>query len=245
MKNKTIIILGITLVGLSFAVAGFFLEEKEVSLNLKKEEKSAEEGELLKVDFEAQEKEENGSDLEKKITENSSENRKISEIEKEAEEKKDPSQIDGIKNNLVSWGFSKNTDRSIDTVIIHSSYNALGGEKYDFKKLLAEYKEYGVAPHYLIDRKGVIYRLVEDKNIAWHAGESKTPDGRKNVNDFSIGIELMNTKTEKYTSEQYDTLSKLLDYLKGKYKIKYTLGHKDISLGRKDDPWNFDWGKLK
>jgi hypothetical protein len=150
-----------------------------------------------------------------------------------------------IKSNLVSWGFSVFSSRSIDTIIVHSSYNALGGDEYDFEKLLLEYKEYGVAPHYLIDREGLIYQLVEDKNVAWHAGESRVPDGRKGVNEFSIGIELMNTKTDKYTSAQYSSLSELLSYLKGKYKIKYTLGHKDIAPGRKDDPWNFDWGKVK
>ena len=33
---------------------------------------------------------------------------------------------------------------------------------------------------------------------------------------------------------------KLLTQLKGEYKIKYVLGHKDIAPGRKDDPWGFD-----
>ncbi|KKQ28613.1 MAG: N-acetylmuramyl-L-alanine amidase, negative regulator of AmpC, AmpD, partial [Candidatus Moranbacteria bacterium GW2011_GWD1_37_17] len=52
------------------------------------------------------------------------------------------------------------------------------------------------------------------------------------------------TKKEKYTAEQYGALNEILDYLKGKYKIKYVLGHNQISPGRKDDPWNFDWNKV-
>lgn len=150
-----------------------------------------------------------------------------------------------ITNKLVSWGFTKASKRTIDTIIVHSSYNALGGDNYDFNKLLSEYQDYGVAPHYLIDRKGNIYQLVADQNIAYHAGESKTPDGRTNVNNFSIGIEIMTTTDEQPTGSQYSALNSLIASLKTKYKIKYTLGHKDIAPGRKTDPWNFEWSKVK
>lgn len=149
------------------------------------------------------------------------------------------------KKHFVSWGFAKTAKRTIDTVIIHSSYDALSGNPYSLDGLIKEYQQYGVAPHYLIDRKGIIYRLVEDKNTAYHAGKSQTPDGRKNVNDFSIGIEIMNTKTDSPTEEQYAALQKLIDFLKKEYKIKYILGHNQIAEGRKDDPWNFDWQKIK
>jgi N-acetylmuramoyl-L-alanine amidase/AmpD protein len=150
-----------------------------------------------------------------------------------------------IKDRLVGWGFAKADKRVIDTIIIHSSYDALLGNPYDLEGLIKEYRQYGVAPHYLIDRKGVVYRLVEDKNVAYHAGVSKTADGRKNVNDFSLGIEIMNTQTDSPTQEQYTALKKLVDFLQESYKIKYVLGHNQISPSRKDDPWNFDWGKIK
>lgn len=165
--------------------------------------------------------------------------------EKKGVIKESPQNALKIIDKLVSWGYQKSSGRSIDTIIIHSSYNALGGDQYSVEELIGEYKEYGVSPHYLIDRKGAIYRLVEDKNIAYHAGESKTPDGRIGVNNFSIGIEMMNTKTDKCTSEQYSSLKYLLAYLKGKYEIKYVLGHDGIAKGRKSDPWNFDWNKIK
>jgi N-acetyl-anhydromuramyl-L-alanine amidase AmpD len=150
-----------------------------------------------------------------------------------------------IINKLVNWGHQKSSGRSIDTIIIHSSYNALGGDQYSVEKLMNEYREYGVSPHYLIDRSGSIYRLVQDKDVAYHAGESQTPDKRTNVNNFSIGVEMMNTKSDKYTQSQYNSLKQLLAYLKEKNTIKYVLGHKDIAKGRKDDPWNFDWDKIK
>ena len=149
-----------------------------------------------------------------------------------------------ITNKKVSWGYSASSGRTIDTIVIHSSYDALGDDPYDLDGLIAEYKQYGVAPHYLIDRKGNVYRLVDDKNIAYHAGVSETPDGRTGVNNFSIGIEMMNTKEDDFTSKQYSALNDLLDYLEGLYSIKYVLGHEDISPDRKTDPWNFDWNEM-
>ena len=164
-------------------------------------------------------------------------NEKIKETEKKA------SNI-SVANKLVSWGYQKSSGRMIDTIIIHSSYDALGQDPYDLDGLIKEYKIYGVAPHYLIDREGKIYKLVEEKNIAYHAGESRVPDGRTNVNNFSIGVELMNEEETKFTGEQYAALNKLLKDIKSRYDIKYTLGHSQIAPGRKTDPWNFDWDKL-
>lgn len=161
------------------------------------------------------------------------------------EDKKENSGSDvSIKDNLVDWGYTKSSGRKIDTVVIHSSYNALGGDEYDVSKLIDEYEEYEVSPHYLIDRKGRIYRLVKDENIAWHAGASEVPDGREGANSFSIGIELINNKEDEYTKSQYSSLNNLLDYLGEKYKIKYILGHDEISPGRKTDPWNINWKKV-
>ncbi len=149
-----------------------------------------------------------------------------------------------ITNKFVSWGFEKSDGRKIDTIIIHSTYNALGGDPFSLDKILDIYKSYGVSPHYIIDRNGKIYRLVADENIAYHAGESQVPDGRAGVNNFSIGIEIINSKTDKFTSEQYDSLNYLLRYLRNKYSIKDILGHNQIAPGRKDDPWNIIWSKV-
>lgn len=152
---------------------------------------------------------------------------------------------DKVSSKLVSWGFSVSSGRKIDTIVLHSSYNALGGDEYDLDSLIDEYKKYGVSPHYLIDRNGKIYQLVEDRNIAYHAGVSQVPDGRSDVNDFSVGIEIMNTKSDKYEDKQYEAVNWLIDNLQENYNIKYVLGHNDIAPGRKTDPWNFIWDKIK
>ncbi len=151
-----------------------------------------------------------------------------------------------IIDRKVDFGFGVSKEkRAIDTIVLHSSYNSNGGDLYSVDKVIDIWRGYGVAPHYLIDRKGTVYRLVDDANIAYHAGVSKMPDGRTNVNDFSIGIEILNTKDDKYTDAQYASVNALIAYLRGRYGIKQVVGHADIAPGRKDDPWQFNWKQLK
>ncbi len=151
-----------------------------------------------------------------------------------------------ITSRLMKTGFSIPSKlRTIDTIVLHSSYNPDEGGAYDVSAIVKIYERYGVSAHYLIDRNGAIYRLVSDQNIAYHAGVSKMPDGRKNINDFSIGIEIMNKENAEYTGAQYEAVNNLIAYLKTKYHIKSVVGHADIAPGRKTDPWNFDWKKLQ
>ncbi len=152
-----------------------------------------------------------------------------------------------ITDNIVKWGYSvPKKARLIDTIIIHSSYDALGSNPYSVAGVVKEYKMYGVSPHYLISRKGNIYRLIKDKYIAFQAGRGKYPGTDKviNMNNSSIGIELIYLKTESPNEVQYDSLANLINYLKLKYRIKYILGHNQTSITGKTDPWNFDWDKL-
>ncbi|MDI6591405.1 MAG: N-acetylmuramoyl-L-alanine amidase [Patescibacteria group bacterium] len=150
-----------------------------------------------------------------------------------------------IIDKFISWGHhTPKKPRTIDTIIIHSAYNALGDDIYSVEGVLYEFKLYNAGPHYLIARDGTIYRLVPEGDIGFHAGTSKMPDGRTNVNNFSIGIELLYHKNESPNEIQYQKLVKLVKKLKSKYKIDYILGHKDIAPSRKTDPWNFDWQKF-
>jgi len=147
-----------------------------------------------------------------------------------------------IINKFVNWGHEiPSQNRPIDTIIIHSTYDALGTNPYSVDGVIYEYKIYGVSPHYLIDRNGTVFQLVEEKNIAYHAGSGEMPDGRTNINSFSIGIELINTKTVGPNEAQYLSLVKLVKLIKSRYEIKYILGHNEIAPSRKTDPWNFDW----
>ena len=110
---------------------------------------------------------------------------------------------------------------------------------------------YKVSCHYLIDRKGKIFQMVEDNKIAWHAGKSKWQK-LNNLNDSSIGIELANKGHrfgyQKFPKKQINVLVKLCLKLKKKYRIKnhFILGHSDIAPLRKFDPGEkFPWYDLK
>ena len=217
------------------------LEEKGENVSLEEEFENTESSDSAEIDSKEVEEPKETVEIPVPVA-------KEKKLEKEvAEEEEEPQKTPSFKiiDRLASWGFSKSNSRKIDTIIIHSSYNALDDDIYNLGKIIDIYKSYGVAPHYIISRDGKIYRMVEDKNIAYHAGESKVPDGRTNVNNFSVGIEMVNSKIEGPTSVQYGSLKNLLNHLKDEYEIKYTLGHSDIAPGRKDDPWKFDWGKVK
>ena len=177
-------------------------------------------------------------------------NQKPVTVEKESaavvEQKTETKNTDAgkIVQNLVAWGFQKSAERKIDTIILHSSYDALGNDPFSVSGVIAEYKKAQVSPHYLIARDGTIYQLVSDQNIAWHAGVAKMPDGRTDVNSFSIGVEIINTQTGKFTDQQYSAVNSLIATLKKKYPIKNILGHSDIAPGRKTDPWGIEWKKV-
>ena len=64
--------------------------------------------------------------------------------------------------------------------------------------------------------------MIDDELRAWHAGLSEWR-GQKNVNDFSIGIELSNPGHEygyrDFTKSQIDSFIDLTTDLKEKYNI--------------------------
>ena len=143
---------------------------------------------------------------------------------------------------LKCTNFEKSKFRVIKYIIIH--YTNMKNQKVAIKKLQSKVAK--VSCHYLISKKGKIYRLVKDKNVAWHAGKSRW-ENDVNLNSKSIGIELVNKGNESYPSNQLKTLLHLLKFLKKKYKInsKYILGHEDIAPKRKKDPGpKFPWIKL-
>lgn len=119
-----------------------------------------------------------------------------------------------------------------------------------------------VSAHYLIRQKldqildmPVVLQFVPESQRAWHAGASFW-SGRKNLNDTSIGIEIVNPGYHKsgnekswvpYSDEQIDLLISLSRDIIQRYGIKSinVLGHSDVSSQRKIDPGPlFPWKKL-
>lgn len=137
---------------------------------------------------------------------------------------------------------------AIDTVIIHSMYNDRSenwASVTECKKLL---DFHDVSAHFMIDRDGYVYQMVPVEKRARHAGQSLMPlkeDGRIDVNDFSIGIELVAREDTGYTSAQMIAIAALISHLSFEFPLNSIYGHSDIAPGRKTDPHLFDWQELK
>lgn len=137
----------------------------------------------------------------------------------------------------------KRKKKDLKFIVIH--YTGMQSERACIKRLTN--KKSQVSTHYLINGAGKIIRMVDDENIAWHAGKSKWKN-YINLNSQSIGIELTNKGHqfgyENFPKKQVSKLILLCKNLIKKYKIKRynILGHSDIAPLRKKDPGEkFPW----
>ena len=151
-------------------------------------------------------------------------------------------------SNFYSPNFSKKerSDKSIKMIVIH--YTGMQSERESVTRLCNPKSK--VSSHFVINQNGKTYRLVQDNQIAWHAGKSCW--GKyKNLNKNSIGIELVNKGHQfGYTSFKKKQLLSLIMICRNlikKYKIKKKniVGHSDIAPLRKIDPGEkFPWKQL-
>ena len=120
-----------------------------------------------------------------------------------------------------------------------------------------------VSSHYLVPQalesfqdKPVVMQLVDENKRAWHAGVS-TWNGRSNLNDTSIGVEIVNLGFTDdmlghrtwypYTEKQVAAIAALAKDIITRYQITpdNVLGHSDIAPLRKQDPGKlFPWERL-
>lgn len=135
---------------------------------------------------------------------------------------------------------------AVDLVIIHYTGMPTAAEALDRLCDPAA----AVSAHYLIDEDATVYRLVPDGMRAWHAGVSGWA-GARDINDRSIGIELVNPGHEwgyrPFPPTQIAALLDLLRRLVGRHPIPShrIVGHSDVAPARKTDPGElFDWPGL-
>lgn len=107
-----------------------------------------------------------------------------------------------------------------------------------------------VSAHYMIDEDGGVARLVDENLRAWHAGAAHWA-GRTDINDRSIGIELVNPGHEHgyrpFPEPQMTALEALLGGVVARHAVPpaRVLGHSDVAPARKADPGElFDWPRL-
>jgi N-acetylmuramoyl-L-alanine amidase len=114
-----------------------------------------------------------------------------------------------------------------------------------------------VSAHYLVTDDPVprIYNLVDEKNAAWHAGNSSWKNFTQ-LNNSSIGIEIVNPGWKDtpngrvytpFPQSQIDALIPLVRDIVTRHHIapENVLGHSDIAPLRKQDPGPmFPWRQL-
>lgn len=136
--------------------------------------------------------------------------------------------------------------RQPDMVVLH--YTGMETAEAALDRLCSPASE--VSAHYLIERGGVVWSLVEERERAWHAGASGW-GVESDINSCSIGIELENPGRESdyrpFPESQIRALEALLDQVNERWRVapERIVGHACVAPGRKVDPGEkLDWRRL-
>ena len=154
--------------------------------------------------------------------------------------------------------FAKRARKSTRHIIIHSTEGSLPSSLRTLSRGKVRRRRYisrGGHAHYLIAKNGTVYRILDPKYRANHAGVSMW-NGLDGLSDHSLGIELEGYHNVPFTDRQYRSLKELLRILQKRFRVKdrdvlehYRIAysrpnrfHRKKLRGRKRDPGvdNFD-----
>ncbi len=134
----------------------------------------------------------------------------------------------------------------IDTLILH--YTGMPTAQAALDRLRDPAAR--VSSHYVVEEDGAVWRLVEERHRAWHAGVSCWR-GHAALNDRSVGIEIVNPGHEwgyrAFPALQMAAVCELCLGILGRHPIpaRNVVGHSDVAPDRKEDPGElFDWPGL-
>lgn len=165
--------------------------------------------------------------------------------------------------------------RQITHVVIHFMSNVVQkpDNPFDVDEVIKIFEDYPLSSHYIIDRDGRVIQLVDENRRAFHAGKGDLddyPNYANNLNEYSIGIELLAIGTREemaqfinsqqydrldpsligFTDAQYDSLNELLAEIYERWPSivrnrRHVIGHDEYAPGRKTDPGRlFDWNRV-
>lgn len=154
-----------------------------------------------------------------------------------------------IKEYITNRNYTKGNDRKIQYIVIHyvgAVSTALNNAKY-FK---STYR--GASAHYFVDENDV-YRVVKDKDIAWHCGTTGKYYHSKCRNSNSIGIEMCCIKKNgkiDISDKAVERTIELTKYLMKKYNIpaENVIRHYDVTHKKCPEPFvsnSSRWDKFK
>jgi N-acetylmuramoyl-L-alanine amidase len=161
----------------------------------------------------------------------------------------------------LSPKFQKQIRPETRFIIIHSTESRLPSALRTLsrgKVWGGRYFTRGGHAHYLIAKNGTVYRILDPKYWANHAGVSMWR-GLEGLSDYSLGIELEGYHNVPFSSAQYRALGRLLQILQKRYGIEdpdvlehYRVAysapnhyHQDRLRGRKLDPGSDNFDRLK
>ena len=135
---------------------------------------------------------------------------------------------------------------AIDTLILH--YTGMQSAAAALARMCDA--DAAVSAHYMIEEDGTTCCLVAEERRAWHAGVSFWA-GARDLNDRSVGIELVNPGHEfgyrRFPEPQMRALETLALGILERHPIPphRVIGHSDVAPDRKSDPGElFDWRRL-
>ncbi len=136
----------------------------------------------------------------------------------------------------------------VDCVVLHATVTETAD---DAIRIFLDRRS-GVSAHFVVARDGAVTQMVPLGKRAWHAGKSRL-GRRENVNDFSVGIEIVNRNDGKqpYTDRQYEAVAGIVRHLRTARKYRIAPGqivsHRAVAVpeGRKSDPRGFDFSRLR
>lgn len=159
-------------------------------------------------------------------------------------------------------------------IVIHFISNVIANREnpYIIEDILQIFETYGVNAHYLIDRDGTIHSVVPEHHLAFHAGRGSLadfPDYENNLNQHSIGIELLGIGTQEemsqfltaaeynaldpsligFTDAQYEALNWLLNDILARHphikpNRRHIIGHSEYAPDKPDPGILFEWDRL-
>ena len=159
-------------------------------------------------------------------------------------------------------------------IVIHFISNVIENRTDPFiiADILRIFQDYGVSAHYLIDRDGTIHPVVPENHVAFHAGQGYLagfPEYEDNLNQHSIGIELLGIGTQEemsqfltaaeynaldpsligFTDPQYAALNRLINEILARHpgiqpNRAHIIGHSEYTPDKPDPGELFEWERL-
>jgi N-acetylmuramoyl-L-alanine amidase len=129
---------------------------------------------------------------------------------------------------ITSYYSPRNRERPprtrTDYIILHTTEGAARGS-------LRKVRKNGEA-HYFVNTDGHVYRVISKERVAFHSGRSMWR-GRTNLDNSSLGIEVVGYHNKSITTAQYQALRELLRQLQSIYHIpdERVLSHSMVAYG--------------